>query len=130
MMKRLLMGQMLLVTATAASAEWTVVAGGNNEFTLYLDMATIRRNGNLVKLWDLMDYKTTQEFSNHSFLSTKQQTEYDCKEERGRQLAYSFFSGQMGSGKNVNTNNDTGKWAPIQPGSVGEAKWKIACGKK
>ena len=39
-MKRLLLGLMLLVTATAASAEWTI-AGGSDEFIQYVDIVLI-----------------------------------------------------------------------------------------
>lgn len=127
-MKRLLLGLMLLLAATAASAEWTDV-GDSDEFIQYVDRATIRRNGNFVKMWDLKDYKSTQTAAGESFLSTKSQQEYDCKEEKRRLLAFAWFSGQMGNGKVVFSNNDPAKWAPVQPGSIGETLWKIACGK-
>ena len=129
MMKRLLMGLMLLVTAGAASAEWTV-AGGNDQFVQYVDRATIRRNGNLVKMWVLSDLKTVQTDAGDSYLSSKAQQEYDCKEEKSRTLAFTWLSGQMGNGKVVYANSDPRKWSPIQPGSVRETQWKIACGKK
>ena len=58
-MKRLLLGLMLLMTAGAASAEWTQ-SGDTDPFIHYVDRATIRRNGNLVKMWDLADFKTVQ----------------------------------------------------------------------
>ena len=131
MMKRLLMGLMLLVTAGAASAEWTIVDGGDR-FIHYVDRETIRRNGNLVKMWDLKDYLTVQKSATgFSYLSDKAQQEYDCKEEKSRLLAFTDFSGQMGNGNVVYSNgNVRDEWSPIQPESVGEAKWKIACGKK
>ena len=131
MMKRLLLGLILLVTATVASAEWTV-AERDDELILYVDKATIRRNGNLVKMWDLADYKTVQKSAaaGEYYLSGKVQMEYDCKEEKKRLLAFTNFSGKMGSGKVVYSDSFPGKWSPISPGSVGEALWKIACGKK
>jgi len=129
-MKRLLLGLMLLATAGAASAEWTI-AGGNDNYIIYVDRATIRRNGNLVKMWSLKDLKTLRKIGDgESYLSDKGQHEYDCKEEKMRLLAFTYFSGQMGSGKVVLSDSDPGKWSPIEPGSVAEALWKIACGKK
>ena len=128
-MKRLLVGLMLLVTAGAASAEWTR-AGDNDEFIQYVDKATIRRNGNLVKMWELMDYKTVQTVSGISYFSDKLQSEYDCKEEKSRILALNTFDGKMGNGKVVYLNSDPGKWSPISPGSFNEILWKIACRKK
>ena len=128
-MKRLLLGLMLLVTSTAASAEWTQ-SGESDNYILYVDRATIRRNGNFVKMWDMWDYKTLQTDTSASYLSTKRQSEYDCKDEMLRDHAFFVFSGQMGGGKVVYSNSDTKKWNPIAPQSMGEALWKIACGKK
>ena len=129
MMKRLLMGLMLLMTATAASAEWTR-AGETDEFIQYVDTATIRRNGNFVKMWSLADYKTVKTVAGQSNLSNKKQSEYDCKEEKERKIAHTWFTGQMGSGTVNYTDNRTEEWSPISPESVGETLWKIACGKK
>ena len=132
MMKKLLMGLMLLVTAGAAGAEWTA-AGGTGELIQYVDRATIRKSGNLVKMWDLADYKTVQTSPSTgvSYFSDKGQREYDCKEEKRRLLAFTWFDGKMGSGKVVHNTSETSmKWSPLQPGSIGEALWKIACGKK
>lgn len=127
-MKRLLLGLMLLVTAPTASAEWTQ-SGESDNYILYVDRATIRRNGNFVKMWDMSDYKTVQTVNGDSVLSTKRQSEYDCKDEMLRDHAFTVFSGQMGRGKVVYSNDDTKKWGPIAPESMGEALWKIACGK-
>ena len=134
-MKRLLMGLMLLVTAGAANAGWTIVGDtgdDGDDFIQYVDRATIRRNGNFVKMWDLLDFNTVQMSpAGHSFLSEKAQQEYDCKEEKKRILAFTWFDGQMGNGKVVVSNgNVRGEWEPISPGSVNEVLWKIACGKQ
>ena len=129
-MKRLLLGLMLLVTATAASAEWTRV-DNHNEFIQYVDKGTIRRNGHLIKMWDLTDYKTVQKMADgKSYLSDKGQQEYDCKEEKMRQLALTSFAGKMGQGKAVYSDSDPYKWIPIGPGSIGEILWKAACEKQ
>ena len=130
-MKRLLLGLMLLMTATAASAEWTLI-GDNDRFIQYVDLATIRRNGNLVKMWSSSDYKTVQKAADgQSYLSSKVQDEFDCMEEKTRLLAFTWFGGKMGNGKVVVSNgNVRGEWEPISPGSVNEVLWKIACGKK
>ena len=71
MMKRLLLGLMLLMTACAASAEWTRV-DGNDHYSQYVDRATIRRNGNFVKMWNLRGFKTVQKgAAGESYLSSK-----------------------------------------------------------
>ena len=128
-MKRLLMGLMLLATAGAAGAGWTDV-GENDGLIQYVDLATIRRNGNLVKMWYLTDFKTVRTISGKSYLSSKAQSEYNCKEESSRTLALTWFDGKMGRGKVVFAYSDPDKWEPIQPESIGEVLWKVACGKK
>ena len=128
MMKKLLLGLMLLATATAASAEWTQ-SGEGESFIHYVDIATIRRNGNLVKMWSLTDYKTVKIVAGQSNFSYKKQSEWDCKDEKGRKLAHTWFTGQMGSGTVNYTDSRTEEWSPIEPESVNETLWKIACGK-
>ena len=128
-MKRLLMGLLLVVTAGAASAEWTL-EDFSVELIQYVDRASIRRNGNLVKMWGLSDFKRVQTVSGYSYLSEKTELEIDCKEVRLRMVAFTWFAEQMGNGKVVYANSDPRKWSPIQPGSVRETQWKIACGKK
>ena len=127
-MKRLLLGLMLLVTATTACAEWTLV-GDVDEFVQYVDITTIRRNYNLVKMWDLRDFKKqVKGVIATSFLSMNTQREYDCKEELIRILAVNFYSGKMGGGKNLNSFSETSQWTPIPPRTTADGLWMIACG--
>ena len=123
------MGLMLLLVSGAASAEWTYAGEGGN-YIHYVDRTTIRRNGNFVKMWDLIDFKKVEVIGGKSDLSRRAQYEYDCKEEKMRSLALTTFSGQMGSGAVNYTDSDTEKWVPVAPESIGETQWKIACGKK
>ena len=125
-MTRPLLGLILLLATAAANAEWAM-SNNDEKLTQYVDRATLRRSGNMVKMWDLVDHKTIQRSSAFYFLSSKWQYEYDCKEERRRALAFIWFDGKMGNGKVVYSNRDSGKWGPISPGSVGETLWKIAC---
>ncbi|MBU6482081.1 MAG: hypothetical protein KGS09_16215 [Nitrospirae bacterium] len=114
-------------------AEWVAIgstesAGG---FTVYLNHDTIVRKGDLVKMWALYDYNTTQTKASNMYFSSEMQSEYDCTEERTRLLSFVEFSGKMGSGNVVSSGSDeTNRWISVPPGSVGQALWKIACSKK
>jgi hypothetical protein len=67
----------------------------------------------------------------NSFFSLKLLIEYDCAEEQSRGLAIYAYSGQMGSGEIVSSRSgDPDKWKPVMPGTMGESKWKAACGKQ
>ena len=128
-MNRLLLGLMLLVTATAARAEWVLVDDGDQIIT-YVDRSTIRRSGNLVKMWHMMDFKTVQTVEPYNFYSGTYQVEYECKEETSKNLALNVYSGKVGTGKSLYTYAKPGDAIPISPRSIAEALWKIACGKK
>ena len=129
-MKRLLLFTLLVLSHEPAYAEWIKVRDGDEAGkTVYVDQASIRRNSNLVKMWQFYDYKTVQTVGGIRFLSAKEQGEFDCAEERSRVLALKEFSGNMGSGTVVYTNSQVGKWLPVVPGSIGHIVWKVACQK-
>jgi hypothetical protein len=129
-MKRLLLFTLLVLSSEPAYAEWVKVGDGDEAGrTVYVDPATIRRNSNLVKMWQFYDYKTVQTVGGVRFLSIKEQWEFDCAEERSRVLALKEFSGNMGSGTVVYTNSQVGKWIPVMPGSIGRTVWAVACTK-
>jgi hypothetical protein len=122
--------QMLIVRP--AYAEWVPLVSSESAggYTVYVDPETLRREGDEVEMWELYDYKTRGTAEGFSFFSFKKRNEYGCAEERLRTLAVMHHSGNMGRGMVVSSNSDIGKWKRVPPGSVGEALWKFACGKK
>ena len=129
-MKQLFLFVLLVLSSGLAYAEWVKVSDGDEAGkTVYVDPATIRRNSNLVKMWQFYDYKSVQTVGGVRFLSAKEQWEFDCAEARSRVLALKEFSGNMGSGTVVYTNSQVGKWIPVMPGGVGQTVWKVACSK-
>jgi hypothetical protein len=98
--------------------------------TVYADPATMRREGDLVKMPVLFDFKTIQTKAGVSYLSAKAQMEYDCAEQRFEGLAVLYFSGNMGKGNLLDRSSGIGKWLRVSPGSLDHALWKLACGKK
>jgi len=122
---------LLVLSSGPAYAEWVLTSGNDDAgLTVYVDPATIRRKGNLVKMWQLHDYKTVQTVAGDSLLSIKRYNEYDCAEERTRMLAYTWFSDNMGSGKVVYSTPDEQEWEPVTPRSINRTLWKVACSKK
>ena len=125
---------LLALVSNSAVAGWVEI-GASGVFggsTAYIDPATIHKNGNNVKMWDLTDYKTAQEnsFGVKPFLSDKLQTEYDCKKEQLRTLVFSRFSGNMGHGEVVYSNSHPQMWHSVHSQGVGGARWEYACGKR
>jgi hypothetical protein len=128
-MTRLLLIIFLFLSSAPAYAEWVEV-GITDEATVYADPDTIRRKGDLVKMWYLHDFKTTQTVLKKSYLSSRSQDEYDCTEDRHRALASTSFSGNMGSGKVRSSYSIKGKWEPVPPGTMTQTLWKVACDKQ
>jgi hypothetical protein len=120
----------LLFYTQFAKADWVEI-GKNETGTFFVHATSIERNGDLVKMWFLIDFKRNQvDSSTRSFRSTKDQTEYDCKEQRTRTLYYNNYAEKMGTGKIVFTMKDPFKWRPVAIGSISENLFNIACGKK
>jgi len=130
-MKRLLLTILLFLSGNPAYANWVAV-GGKVEAGMgaYADPVTMRREGDLVKMEVLFDFKTSQTKAGVSYSSANAQMEYDCAEQRFRGLAVMYFSGNMGSGNLLDRSSGKGKWLPVSPGSLDQTLWKVACSKK
>jgi len=60
-MTRLFFIALLLVSSGPAYGEWELVIGNEqSQRALYLETDSIRRKGSMVKLWELMDFKTPE----------------------------------------------------------------------
>ena len=130
-MTRLLVTALLLLSYGPAYAEWVAVyVIDQSGVTIYVDSDTIRRKGDRVTMWELIDFKTPQSLAGISFLSLKKQSQYDCVEEQARRLTVTDFSGNMGNGEVVYIDSSEQKWSPVAPESAGQELWKLACGKK
>ncbi len=128
-MKKLIPMLLLVGVSTNVFAEWTKV-GGTDDYFAYVNLATIRRHGDTAKMWSLMDYKVVQEVAQDRYLSDESQSEYNCTEEQYRTVTYTWYSDNMGIGKQIHTNSNGSKWEPVRPGSVIETLLKVACGIK
>ena len=138
-MKKLLLILMLAVVSSSAMAEWTKVVDaiatteGSNygtHYTVYSDVSSIRKSGNSVILWELYDYQTTQNEKNiKPYLSQEVRTEYDCPEERSRELYIAVFAKNMGEGKRLLTISNTTNWRALEPDTIGPILLQFACGK-
>jgi len=121
---------LLLLNSGAAYAEWVAIGSTDDGMTAYADPDTIRRKEEMVKMWILFDFKTTQTVAGHLMLSIKGQEEYDCDGKRRRVLTFLEFSGNMGGGQEVNSTSGEGTWVPVVPEGVVQMLWTFACGKK
>jgi hypothetical protein len=126
MKPRLLLVLCLFLGGGPAYGEWVKIATTDQGMTAYVDLATIHRTGNLVMLWALVDFETVR---GNSSLSRKEQVECDCVNERHRLLAGAWFSEHMGHGDVDAIDSDESKWNSVEPESIPQMLWKVACNK-
>ena len=132
---------LLVLSSVPAYAEWVAVEKhylSPGRQTVYVDPDTIRREGSLVTMWQLIDFKWMQGnqgigplgFGPHRFFSTKTHKQFDCAEKRLRLLAFTEFSRRMGTGIPADGYVDNGNWIRVEPESINHALWEVACGKE
>ena len=116
----------LLFMSGSAWADWVQVEETDNIY-VYIDPSTIRKDGNLRKVWQIHDLKKRHKDGE---LSRRFRMEYDCKNERYKFLSISDHSGQMASGTILLQNLvEETKWTDIPPKSAVETVLKIVCAK-
>lgn len=125
MKQRLLLMMMILLSGGPAYGEWVRIATTDQGMTAYVDRATIHRTGNLVKMWALIDIEVSKVAS----LSRKEEGEYDCEKKLHRLLVGSWFSGHMGQGNEDAIDSYENKWNSVEPESIPEMLWEVACNK-
>lgn len=115
--------------AKGAAAGW-IQTGGNGFCVLYSNPATIRREGDRVKIWELLDHKVMVQLADgKAHMSIKRLSEYDCAQDRWRTLNLTLHTGQMATGEVVYSSADPDDWHPVLIGSAGEALRAFACSK-
>ena len=119
----------LAVVSTSALAELTEVEKNNSEgITHYVDVTTIQKNKNKVRMINLIDYQTKREALDDKFLSIKIVQEYDCNEVKKRALAFNTYSGNMGKGEVLARDTSPNEWKIVSsPRSIGLTLWETAC---
>jgi hypothetical protein len=129
-MRKSILAMLLIGVGGNVAAEWTQV-GATDTSTVYADAATINNSGNTAKMWHLLDFKVMQSRPyGLAYLSQKTQQEYDCKEARERTIEFQHYSENMGKGDVTHTSSELADWKPVLPGTSGESRWQLACGKR
>jgi hypothetical protein len=115
------------VTSSSVCADW-LKHGETDDIVFYYDPSTIRKDGNIRRLFVLEDYAEKNKFGG---LSSQARTEIDCNLERYRFLSVRIHSDQMGGGKILESTYGSGPspWSDIPPKSVQNGLFKIVCAK-
>jgi hypothetical protein len=124
----------LVLSSGPAYAEWVAV---EKDYllpglqTVYIDPDTILREGSLVTVWQLVDFKAMQGGRSPTrFFSTMTHKQFDCVGKRFRLLAFTEFTDGMGTGEPTVGYVDKDTWLSVQPESITQALWEVICSKK
>lgn len=115
----------LMMLAGSAWAEW-VMYEESDLATHYFDPATIRKDGNIRRMWELWDFKKRDKYG---AMSGRWRTEFDCKLERYRNLGFSIHSDPMAGGTVLLTGGEDNTWMAIAPDTRGATALNIVCAK-
>lgn len=132
-MKPWLFITLLVLSGGPACAEWVPLDPWYQSpglQTVYVDPGTIRREGQIVTLWQLTDYRWKQGgMIGRRFQSSRTKKEFDCAIPRYRTGAFTDFSGHMGTGDARDGYVEDDGWRPVDPESLNQGLWNMACGK-
>ena len=115
----------LMMLAGSAWAKW-VMFSKDEEATHYFDPATIRKEENMGRVWQLTDMRKMRI---NGTMSHRARYEYDCKRERFRYLGISSHSEPMAGGKVLKTEGEDNNWMDIPPDIVAQTELRILCAK-
>ncbi len=122
---------LLVVSTVPAYSAWVVIEKdylSPGLETIYIDSNTIGKKGNLVTVWQLINFKAMQGGRSPTrFFSTKTLKQFDCGEKRVRLLAFTEFTDGMGTGMPDHGYVDEHNWLPVEPESINQALWEAVC---
>ena len=113
-------------------ADWQEI-GKPDAFTLYVDTATIQKQGDKVQIMSLLNFKKpgqnpkTKETAN-SLIGLN---EFDCSTVKYRPIEFKVFAGNMGKGKVVEEQKTPdSSFETIENGSWPAGVYNVACRSK
>ena len=126
LMRKVVLMLALGLTCGPALAEWTFAVEGDGTKT-YVNLASIRKTGDTVKMWVLNDFNKVQKVGKKKFLSSASQLEFDCADGTLSTTSMLDYAGHMAKGHVVYNNDFYDPPSPVPPDSVGERLLKVAC---
>lgn len=100
--------------------------------TRYIDPDTLHREGSVVTISALIDWKAMQGGRTPTrFYSTKLTKQFDCGGKRVRTLTATDYYGHMGTGEVIGGGipANESQWTAIPPDSLNQGLWEAACRK-
>ena len=128
-MKRLIAAALLMCVAMAAHADFTRYFE-DDELTAYIARDSLTRSGNEARVWTIDDYRKPQNdiAGKKPYQSVKAQWIFDCAKRMSDVVIAFYYAEPMAQGEEVHAGAaDQRSWDRVEPGSVGELVYRVAC---
>ena len=124
----MLLAQPVWAQWVEVGTEWVELGTGDRgKITFYIDQTTIRKSDGRRRAWTMHSFEQPPTGLLIVHQSTKTLDEFDCAGERSRNLQSLGYSGPMGTGQVVWSNDDADRWTVVSPGSQRESLLRAAC---
>ena len=126
-LKQIIVAVVLTVSAVPVMAGWMKYSE-SDESDQYIDLSSIRKSGDLRKVWQMWDYRIRGKYGQSS---QTLRTEFNCKDETTRLLVVNGYEEPLANGKvlsSVTHNND--QRFDIPPDTAGARALELVCSKK
>jgi hypothetical protein len=118
----------LTVACANAWAEVWIETSKTDDYVTYADPSSIRRDGDIVKMWSMFDYRQPQAgIPGKPYQSARRRFEYDCKQSLTRALEVSSHAAHDGKGAAIATASVKYNWSAVVKQSADEYLLKFAC---
>ena len=124
--KRTLLALLLALAMCAARAEWIRV-GATEQANFYIDSELKNRAGSHVVIWALRDFPYSHLGAGGYFLSSKDELEIDCANQRLRRIFTSDHPRHMGGGDFVYSEHGPMSWNKVPTDSIMQRLVDVAC---
>jgi hypothetical protein len=127
-MKNLLPLCLMLSIGPTFGQSWEPVAETDNGTAYFYDAFSVKRDGDLVTFWELVDYPTPLRSGKLVVASSRSKIIQDCKNNRFKVTDLIDYDGRHGSGKIVNIELvKSTDWYLGTPESINEALKNRVC---
>ena len=114
-----------LVISFPVLADWKYIATENeSESEFFLDFETLRKDGNLRRIWQLVNLKADDKYGSGSMRS---RMEFDCKNETIQGLSLIVFADKFANGKVIRQFDTATSKSDVAPNTVGWTMLKEVC---
>ena len=114
---------MMILTSHSAFAAWTQFSE-TNERVYFVDLDTLKKEGNTRIFWRLTNYKTRNKFGD---LSGRRKELLDCTKEATQTLSFASFAEPFAGGMSTSTLNPAPEWTHIPPNTVDDTLMRLVC---